>query len=147
MIQLLVALLVSGGLPSPTSPVPTLPEDSVPRVFQVEMVDISPTEFAFEPAEIRARPGDVIRFVQTGLMPHNVEFRDVPDGARLEDAKMGPFLMQRDETYDIVIDERFVPGTYPFLCTPHVTLGMTGTIIVEEAASSEGGGHPQEVHR
>lgn len=143
MIRLLLALL-TGGLPSSVSSVPLPPEDSVPRVFQVEMVDISPTEFAFRPAEIRVRRGDVIRFVQTGVMPHNVEFREVPEGAGLEDAKMGPFLTRRDQAYDIVIDDRFVPGTYPFLCTPHVTLGMKGTIIVEEDASSDVPHRPPE---
>lgn len=143
MIRMFVALLMAGSI-APTAGPPAASSDDVePRVFRVEMVDISPTEFAFQPAEIRARPGDVVRFVQVGMMPHNVEFREVPEGARLDDVKMGPFLLQKEETYDIVVDERFVPGTYPFLCTPHEMLGMKGTLIVEDPETSD----PQEVNR
>lgn len=141
MISLVLALLVAGGPPpeaeAPISP----PEDSV-VVHQVGMVDVSPTEFAFEPTVIRARPGEVVRFVQKGLMPHNVEFREVPEGAELGDLRMGPFLTRKGEAWDLIIDERFVPGSYAFVCTPHEPMGMKATLIVDDPMSPT-----PEVHR
>lgn len=114
------------------------------RVVIVKMVD-----FAFEPAEIRVGPGDVIRFVQTTNTPHNVEFRDVPDAATLREFPVGalptsapsdwepplvigPFLISKGQIYEIMVGEWFVEGTYDYVCTPHVPMGMKGRIIVED---------------
>lgn len=103
------------------------------RVVTVKMLDKSATEFVFEPAQVTVNPGDVVRFVQTGIMPHNVEFRDVPDNAALGDAKTGPYLTAPNQTYDVAIDERLPKGTYGFVCVPHESLGMKGSIIVVAA--------------
>lgn len=108
-------------------------QDSEGSVIIVKMIDISPTEFAFEPANITAQPGDVIRFVQTTATPHNVEFKTPPGGSDLSAIMMGPFLTQMDETYEIEIDGRFVAGSYDFVCTPHFMMGMTGTLTVESS--------------
>lgn len=51
-----------------------------PETIIVKMVDKSATEYAFEPADITVRRGDIVRFVQTGSTPHNVEFKDVAEG-------------------------------------------------------------------
>lgn len=54
------------------------------------MIDVSPTEYLFVPGEITVQKGDVVRFVQTSsAMPHNVEFRAVPEGTSLGDARTG----------------------------------------------------------
>ncbi|MEX0892163.1 MAG: plastocyanin/azurin family copper-binding protein [Gemmatimonadota bacterium] len=102
-----------------------------PRVIEVKMVDKSPTSFAFEPANVTVRPGDVLRFRQIGAMPHNVEFREPPEGADLDSIQVGPFLVTRGQVYELKIDERFVAGQYPFVCTPHEQMGMTGLLKVE----------------
>lgn len=102
-----------------------------PQTIVVKMVDVSATEYRFEPAEITASPGDTIRFEQAGQMPHNVEFKDVPEGSNLGAAVMGPFLTALGQTYDLVVDTRFVQGAYDIVCTPHQTMGMTGTITVQ----------------
>ena len=101
------------------------------EVIIVKMVDVSNTEYQFEPSEITVQPGDTVRFVQTGAMPHNVDFRVMPEGTDLGDAKMGPFLTTPDETYDVVIDGRFAAGEHGFVCTPHEFMGMKGTLTVE----------------
>jgi plastocyanin len=44
---------------------------------------------------------------------------------------MGPFLLATGETYEVVIDDRFKPGTHKYVCTPHELMGMVGTITVE----------------
>jgi plastocyanin len=108
-------------------------QDGDPAVIIVKMIDKSPTEFAFEPADITAKPGDVIRFVQTTVTPHNVEFKNPPSGSDLAAIMMGPFLTQVDETYEIQGDQRFVAGTYEFVCTPHFMMGMTGTLTIDAA--------------
>lgn len=132
---LALALLSAAFLPAtgPDDP----PEEEKSTVV-VEMVEKSATDYAFEPAEITVEPGQTIRFVQTGRIPHNVEFEDVPSGAEIDGIRMGPFLNAQGESYEIEIDDRFTEGTYEYICTPHVEMGMTGTIVVETASTSQG---------
>lgn len=106
-----------------------------PRLVEVKMVDKSATSFVFEPAEVTVRQGDIVRFVQLGVMPHNVEFRDEPEGSKLDEIRIGPFLTAKGQVYEVQIDERFVPGRYPFVCTPHVAMGMNGVLTVEAATN------------
>lgn len=99
--------------------------------------------YGYRPDPIRVRRGDTLRLVNVTRMPHNAVFGEVPDGARLESKEIGPYLTQKGDTYEFVIDEGFVPGTYEIYCTPHKALGMTGKVIVESApaASAKGGGN------
>ena len=117
---------------------PSLERGSAPATAElrsdtivVNMIDKSATEYTFEPAEVTVRPGSVVRFVQTTTTPHNVEFRNMPDGTALNGDRMGPFLTRPGETYEVVIDERFAAGDHPFVCTPHEMMGMTGILTVE----------------
>lgn len=109
--------------------------DSV-RVVEVKMIDKSTTEFVFDPSEITVREGDVVRFVQTGAMPHNVEFNESEEVATLDGVRMGPYLTQAGQTYEIEIDGRFPTGRYPFVCTPHQFLGMKGVLTVTDQPPS-----------
>lgn len=104
--------------------------DAEPKVFAVRMVDKSPAEFAFEPSIITVEPGSVVRFVQSGIQPHNVEFKEGPAPTIAGAPKMGPFLITKGATYDIVIGADVAPGEYEFVCTPHEALGMKGTLVV-----------------
>lgn len=115
------------------------PAPDAPRTHVVEMVD-----FAFKPAELVVHPGDTIRFVQTTVSPHNVEFVKVPKGTQLlgpEPAAkgtaalpatltVGPFLLTPGEEYDVVIADEFAPGEHRYICTPHEPMGMKGKIVV-----------------
>ncbi|MEW5917959.1 MAG: plastocyanin/azurin family copper-binding protein [Gemmatimonadota bacterium] len=105
------------------------------QVVIIKMIDKSATEFVFEPANVVVRSGDVVRFVQTAAMPHNVEFREVPASASLAEAKTGPYLTTPNQTYDVTIDQRFTKGTYNFVCVPHEAMGMKGTITVASTSS------------
>lgn len=100
------------------------------KVIEVKMVDISATEFAFSPAKITVRAGDVVRFTQTKVNGHNVEFKTMPAGVDLGDARMGPFMMTAEQVYEVKIDARFKPGAYGYVCTPHELMGMKGEIVV-----------------
>lgn len=101
------------------------------KLVVVKMVDVSATEYHFEPAAVTVGAGDTLRFTQTGAMPHNVDFKAAPAVAALGAAKTGPFLTKPGQTYDLVIDGRFPAGGYQFACTPHEALGMKGTLTVQ----------------
>lgn len=124
-LTLLAAIsLLAAAAPAPTDPTPT------PAVVEVKLIDISATQFGFSPAKITVKRGDTVRFTQTKVNGHNVEFKTFPAGVDLGAARMGPFLMTPDAVYEIKIDERFKPGTYDIVCTPHEMMGMKAQIIV-----------------
>ncbi|MDX2059343.1 MAG: plastocyanin/azurin family copper-binding protein [Gemmatimonadales bacterium] len=102
------------------------------KLIVVKMIDVSATQYKFEPAAIVANAGDTVRFEQTGAMPHNVDFREVPATSKLGDAKTGPFLAAAGDKYDLVIDGRFGAGLHNFTCTPHEAFGMKGTLTVKK---------------
>ncbi len=115
-----------------------------PRTVIVEM-----SNFGFKPAKVTVRHGDTVRFVQTTDTPHNVKFEKVPPGTRLgteeplpisetgtrvtfPPLREGPFLYDKGEAYDLLIDENFAAGEHDFVCTPHESVGMKGKIIVTD---------------
>lgn len=97
--------------------------------------------FRYEPKNITINRGDVIRFVNVSGGPHNVAFdpEKIPAAAKAPlKAAMpnqvaplsGPFLTAPNAAYTISFAN--VPaGTYPFYCTPHLALGMTGVITIK----------------
>lgn len=98
------------------------------NVVEVQMITDENGNY-FEPAEVTARRGDVVRFVLVSGV-HNVTFpaADNPSDPDLPE-EMGPMLQLPGQTYDITVD--FGPGKYRFQCDPHVPLGMLGTLAVE----------------
>ena len=105
-------------------------QSTTDNIIVVQMVDKSSAEWRFEPENITVKQGDIVRFVQADVMPHNVEFKTVPEGADLSELLFGRFLMTKGETYEFTIDERFVVGTFEFVCTPHTALGMKGSLTL-----------------
>jgi plastocyanin len=102
-----------------------------PRVLEVLMVDKGGGQWRFEPAQIAVQHGDVVRFVQADVVPHNVQLKETPDGTDLGSAHMGSFLLQKGDVYDVTIDDRFAPGVHQFVCTPHEAMGMVGRLDVQ----------------
>lgn len=90
--------------------------------------------FAFEPANVTAQRGDTLRFVEDAGVMHNVHFKTHPDGARLGSAAAGPYLTDKGQAYNLVIDGRFTDGRYEFVCDPHELLGMHGVLTIESAS-------------
>ena len=101
-----------------------------PHLVLVKMVDKPNAQFAFEPAAVIAQRGDTVRFLQSSSAPHNVHFVKTPKGSKLGAASMGPYLIGQGKTYDLVIDARFTDGTYEFICDPHESVGMRGSLVV-----------------
>jgi plastocyanin len=92
--------------------------------------------YAFEPAEIQLRRGDVLRFVQTTHQPEAIAFDSAAapaDGAEILAERgllRGPLLTEPGAFFDIPFAE--VPsGEYPFFSIPHRDFGMRGRVIVE----------------
>ncbi|MEP7065916.1 MAG: plastocyanin/azurin family copper-binding protein [Gemmatimonadota bacterium] len=101
-----------------------------PHMIMVKMVDAPNAQFAFQPSNIDAHPGDTLRFVQASAAPHDVAFRKRPKAAKLGAAATGPYLVSVGQTYDLVVDGRFAEGVYDFVCDPHEGAGMHGTLTV-----------------
>lgn len=80
----------------------------------------------FEPAQVKLKPGDTVRFLPTDK-GHNVEtIREIlPPGAELVKSPL---------SQEIVV--KFAkPGVYGFKCTPHWGFGMTFVARVGEATN------------
>lgn len=83
----------------------------------------------FEPAFVKAEPGDVIHFVPTDKS-HNVESiaEILPEGVE-------KFKSKINEEFSLTVNE---PGLYGVKCTPHFAMGMVGLIQVgDEPANLE----------
>ena len=83
----------------------------------------------FEPNEIEAHRGDVIRFTLS-LGVHNVDF--LPDSNPGAQGLPAPsdMLQLAGQTFDVKVT--FPKGHYYFQCDPHAALGMRGHLEVED---------------
>lgn len=97
--------------------------------------------YRYEPANLTVRQGDGIRFVNVNGFPHDVTFEAdrIPAAGRAQlEANMpdqrapltSQLFTQPNETYTISF-ANVAPGQYPFHCTPHLAMGMTGVITVQ----------------
>jgi plastocyanin len=97
--------------------------------------------YRFDPANITIKSGQPIKFVMISGGPHNVAFDPTTIPADSKDqlnANMvgqmselsSPLLMNPNEAY-VISFGGVKPGSYPFHCTPHLAMGMKGTITVQ----------------
>ncbi|HZO19244.1 MAG TPA: plastocyanin/azurin family copper-binding protein [Gemmatimonadaceae bacterium] len=97
--------------------------------------------YKFDPADLTIKQGDGVRWIMVSGGPHNVAFdpAKVPDdvesviSANMPNQMMplsSPYLTQPNENYTISF-AGVKPGTYDYVCTPHVMMGMTGKITVQ----------------
>ena len=96
----------------------------------------------FDPANITIKSGQAIKFVMVGAGgPHNVAFDPATVPADSKDqlnANMvgemadlsSAMVMNAGEAITISFGG-IKPGSYPFHCTPHLAMGMKGTITVQ----------------
>ncbi|MFN2567236.1 MAG: plastocyanin/azurin family copper-binding protein [Gemmatimonadaceae bacterium] len=97
--------------------------------------------YRFEPANIRIRRGDAVKWVMVSGGPHNVQFdaNGIPAGAQTQlSANMprqatplgSPMMMNANEEYTVSFAG--VPaGTYNYVCTPHLAMNMKGVVTVQ----------------
>jgi plastocyanin len=81
----------------------------------------------FEPREITAKRGDVIKF-ELKLGVHNVNFLADSNPGKRNLPKTSDYLQLPGQTHEVVVD--LEPGKYYFQCDPHAALGMTGHLTV-----------------
>jgi plastocyanin len=82
----------------------------------------------FEPREVEAKPGDVLRVVLVSGV-HNLHF--LPDSNPGKTGLPEPSEMLQLPGQTVEVPVTFGPGEYYFQCDPHAALGMTGKLEVE----------------
>lgn len=105
----------------------TVTPDPGGQVHEIRMTMASGGRF--EPAQITAKRGDVLKFVNVENV-HNVHFRpqDNPGVNNLPPAS--PFLSQPGQVWEMKVD--LEPGrSYHFVCDPHIAAGMVGDLTVQ----------------
>ena len=83
----------------------------------------------FEPTEVEAKPGDVLRVVLVSGV-HNIHFLPDSNPGKSGLPAAGDMLQLPGQTFDVPVT--FAPGEYYFQCDPHAALGMTGELEVED---------------
>ena len=107
------------------------PAAAAPHTIVIKLVERpGAMPFAFEPATVTAHHGDTLRFVQSASTMHNVHFKTEPKGAKLGSAAMSQYLTAKGQSYSLVVDSRFVDGTYEVVCDPHELIGMHAFITI-----------------
>ncbi|WP_312909248.1 plastocyanin/azurin family copper-binding protein [Natronosalvus caseinilyticus] len=96
-----------------------------------ETVEVDDNEFV--PDSLSVAPGTTVVWEWVGDADHNVAPSEIPDDAEWE----GQTDLQSDGSYEHTFD---VEGTYDYICEPHVSVGMTGSIEVAEGAGGGGEG-------
>ena len=82
----------------------------------------------FEPAEVTAKPGDVLHFVSDGGAPHNLSFPPADNAGASGLPTPSTYLTSDGQAVDVPVT--FAPGTYTFQCDPHMATGMKGKLTV-----------------
>ncbi len=85
----------------------------------------------FEPAELTIAPGTPVKFTW-GSGGHNVSPSEGDWGHQ-------PI---EDEGFSFTTSPFQETGEYGYVCTPHESAGMTGTIIVQQGGASSGSSEP-----
>jgi plastocyanin len=132
-------LLRCGVLAAPSAVLLSLSLQSLPVQPAVHDVRLSGNRFT--PSEIRAAPGDTIRFTNGMGGPHNIQFMaesiSVAAQGLLNNAMKdkilpltSPMFLTEGEKYELIVP-KLPAGRYPFLCSPHWS-NMRGAIVISE---------------
>jgi plastocyanin len=110
----------------------------------VDMLLTPEGSYVYRPAQLTIKVGDTVRWIMVSGAPHNVAFWEdsIPQGARETlvgtmpaAGKLGPLssalLTQADQAVEITF-AGMPAGRYAYFCTPHLLLGMTGVLTVEQ---------------
>ena len=118
---------------APAAPANVMAENLTPdpggKIIVVQMLTDDQGNNRYDPSEVEAHRGDVIRFtLKTGV--HNVNF--LPDSNTVKTGlpPASALLQLPGQTIDLKVTLR--EGKYYFQCDPHAALGMKGRLEVEE---------------
>ncbi|MFB6117549.1 plastocyanin/azurin family copper-binding protein [Halosegnis sp.] len=115
-----------------------------PGSGQTEEVVVGPGgSLVFEPAELQILQGTTVNFVWESD-GHNIVVESQPDGANWEGTKGGSSaLYDTGHKYSHTFTTL---GTYEYVCAPHASAGMVGTIeVVEEISTPAPASGPPEI--
>jgi len=105
-----------------------LTPDAGGKVIEVHLLTDDQGNNKFEPNQIEAHQGDVIRFMlKTGV--HNVDFFADSNTVKAGLPAASALLQLPGQTADLKV--ALAPGKYYFQCDPHAALGMKGHLEVE----------------
>lgn len=110
------------------------------KTVDIQMVGDA-SGYHYNPSSVTISPGDGVRWTMVSGGPHNVTFwpDSIPSGAQaVLNANMptpmspltSPLLSTPNQTYTISFAGA-PKGVYHFYCTPHLAMGMKGTITVQ----------------
>ncbi|MDX1647376.1 MAG: plastocyanin/azurin family copper-binding protein [Longimicrobiales bacterium] len=88
---------------------------------QGEVVEVEIRNFEFSSPELRVEAGTTVRWRNTTFSFHTVTPEGHTAWAEWQTASDG-------EIFEVTFEE---VGTYPYYCSPHRGLGMTGSVVVE----------------
>jgi plastocyanin len=111
------------------------------QTVEVKMLQDDKGTYRFDPADVTIKSGDGVKFIMVSGGTHNVAFdpAQIPADAKAQlSANMqqqvselsSPMMMNPNETYTISFGN-VPPGKYEYHCTPHLAMGMKGTITVQ----------------
>ena len=83
----------------------------------------------FEPTEIEARPGDILRLTLVSGV-HNINFLADSNPGKAGLPAPSDLLQLPGQTHDVPLT--FGEGHYFFQCDPHAALGMVGKLEIED---------------
>lgn len=98
------------------------------RVIEIKMISDEKGE-RYDPVEIEAHRGDVVRFVLVSGV-HNTSFPADKNPAGVKLPSASEYLQMSGQKLDFVVD--WPVGKYYYQCDAHVLMGMIGYIEVEE---------------
>ena len=99
------------------------------KVITVQVMTDDKGNNRFDPNNIEAHPGDVLRFTLVSGV-HNVDFLPDSNPGKQGLPPASELLQVPGQTHDIAVS--FTPGHYYFQCDPHALLGMKGKLEVEK---------------
>jgi plastocyanin len=136
---LIVASVAALFATAPAAVAQSATSDNAHVIIVKLVVKPGSTPYTFEPSSVNAVRGDTVRFIDEEAVPHDVHFTSHPGGTKLGSITVGPYLTNKGQTYDVVIDDRFAAGKYNFVCDPHELLGMHGVLTVGERTVATNG--------
>lgn len=89
-------------------------------ISSATVVTVTQQDNTFSPKDIEVKVGDTVRWVWTSGV-HTTTSATIPSGAAAWDSPLTDAVRQFD--YLVTVE-----GTYNYVCTPHIDLGMIGTI-------------------